>query len=188
LEYLEVNDPKIIEEVDGLGKNNSVVELDLDKAIANRIEINQYNYEEAIQSLVGVEAKEEKIKELVEKGTTAPQEGIEVEKAANEIKNVIGSIGREFEKSIKRETERIKGEKLVLPTLSLQDQISELEKISEGLDEHVFSDEQIKIIKDEVYGLRDKVKSERISAADEFQKSLIDLRKQKINEVIKKLK
>ncbi|MFP3278036.1 MAG: hypothetical protein RXO43_02370 [Candidatus Micrarchaeota archaeon] len=188
MEYLEVDDPKIIEEVDKLGKNNSVVELDLDKVIANRIEIRQYNYGEAIQSLVGVEAKEEKIKEPIEKEVTAPQEGIAVEKAASEIKNVIGSIGKEFEKNIKRETERIKGEKLVLPTLSLQDQISELEKISEGLDEQVFSDEQLKIIKDEVYGLRDKVKSEKISIADEFQKSLIDLRNQKINEVIKKLK
>jgi len=187
LEYLEINDPKIIEEVDALGKSTSVVELDLDKVIANRIEIKQYNYEEAIQSLVGVEAKEEKIKEP-EKVVTAPKEGIEVEKAANEIKNVIGSIGKEFEKNIKRETERIKGEKLVLPTLSLQDQISELEKISEGLDEQVFSDEQLKIIKDEVYGLRDKIKGEKISAADEFQKSLINLRNQKINEVIKKLK
>ncbi|MFP3215241.1 MAG: hypothetical protein RXR32_01670 [Candidatus Micrarchaeota archaeon] len=187
MEYLEINDPKIIEEVDALGKNNSVVGLDLDKVIANRIEIKQYNYEDAIQSLVGVEAKEEKIKEP-EKVVTASKEGIEVEKAANEIKNVIGSIGKEFEKNIKRETERIKGEKLVLPTLSLQDQISELEKISEGLDEQVFSDEQLKIIKDEVYGLKDKIKGEKISAADEFQKSLINLRNQKINEVIKKLK
>jgi hypothetical protein len=76
----------------------------------------------------------------------------------------------------------------VLPTLSLQDQISELEKISEGLDEQVFSDEQLKIIKDEVYGLRDRIKGEKISATDEFQKSLINLRNQKINEVIKKLK
>jgi len=188
LEYLEVNDPKIIEEVDALGKSTSIVELDLEKVVENKIEIKQYNYDEAIHSLVGVEAKEEKVKESIEKVVTAPQEGVEVEKVANEIKNLIGSIGKEFEKNIKKETERIKGEKLVLPSLSLQDQISELEKISEGLDEQVFSDEQLKIIKEEVYGLMDKIKGEKISAADEFQKSLIDLRNQKINEVIKKLK
>ena len=187
MEYLEVNYPKIIEEVDALGKSTSIVELDLDEVIENKIKIKQYNYDEAIHSL-GVEAKEEKVKESIEKVVTAPQEGVEVEKVANEIKNLIGSIGKEFEKNIKKETERIKGEKLVLPSLSLQDQISELEKISEGLDEQVFSDEQLKIIKEEVYGLMDKIKGEKISTADEFQKSLIDLRNQKINEVIKKLK
>lgn len=188
LDFLEVNDPKIIEEVDKAGVSNSVVEIDLNEAVSNTIQIGSYSYEQALRDLGGIEAKEE-VKPRVEQAMPAARgiESEEVTKAAKEIKNVIGSLGKEFEKGIKKETQKIKGEKLILPTLSLQDQISELEKISEGIDEDVFTEEQMKIIKEEVNGLRDKIMLEKSTPIDEFQRSLIALRNQKVEEVFKKI-
>ncbi|MGC8699430.1 MAG: hypothetical protein ACP5RK_00275 [Candidatus Micrarchaeia archaeon] len=186
MEYAEIQDPKIIEEVDSIGKSSNVVEIDMSSVISKGI-VNVYSYDDALEKLSAFEGKEE-IKKIEKPQAPAPVEEEKVEKAAEEIKEVIGSIGKEFEKNIKRETGRIKGEKLVLPTLSLQDQISELEKISEGIDENVFTEEQMKIVKEEVTGLKDKVKMEKTAPTDEFQKSLISLRNQKIEEVLGKIK
>ncbi|MGC9099212.1 MAG: hypothetical protein ACP5HW_01535 [Candidatus Micrarchaeia archaeon] len=185
MEYAELQDPKILEEVDSVGKSSNVVEIDMGSAISKSI-LNRYSYDDALKKLSIFEGREE-IK-IEKPQAPAPVEEEKVEKAAEEIKEVIGSIGKEFEKNIKRETGRIKGEKLVLPTLSLQDQISELEKISEGIDENVFTEEQMKIVKEEVTGLKDKVKMEKTAPTDEFQKSLISLRNQKIEEVLGKIK
>jgi len=184
---VELNDPKIFEEIENLERPENIIELDIDKALQNKIDFKEYDYNEALLLLRGSEEKvEQKEQEIVQK---APQkeENEQILKATNEIKEIVGSVGKEFEKSIKRETQRIKGEKLILPTLSLQDQISELEKISEGIDENVFNEEQRKIIKIEVRGLKDKIKNEKIMPSDELQRSLVALRNQKVEEVIKKI-
>ncbi|MEM3181325.1 MAG: hypothetical protein QXS17_02515 [Candidatus Micrarchaeaceae archaeon] len=76
----------------------------------------------------------------------------ELNEAAKRIESVAGAgstLRRSFSEA--REQRQLKG--LVLPTLSLNDQISDLEKIDEGLKEHVFNSEQLKIIKLEANGL-----------------------------------
>ncbi len=74
-------------------------------------------------------------------------------------------------------------EKLVLPSLSLQDQTSELEKIGMGLDRKAFDQEQIGIIKKEVAGLRQT----RSAPVDDFQKGLVRIRDARLSEVMAKL-
>jgi len=50
---------------------------------------------------------------------------------------------------------------LVLPNLSMADQISELEKILEGLKENVFDGDHIGVVIEELYGLADVTNQER---------------------------
>ncbi len=76
----------------------------------------------------------------------------ELNNAASRLEK-IASVSKSVEKKIqeRQEQKRLKG--LILPTLSLSDQISDLEKINEGLKEGVFNAEQLKIIKLETSGL-----------------------------------
>ena len=76
-------------------------------------------------------------------------------------------------------------ESLVMPGLSLQDQIRELEKIGMGLDQGVFESIQLEIIKKEVAGL--KAVMGEITPADDFQKNLVQIRNSRLSEVSKKL-
>ncbi|MGC8537481.1 MAG: hypothetical protein ACP5MZ_00660 [Candidatus Micrarchaeia archaeon] len=71
---------------------------------------------------------------------------------------------------------------LVLPNLSMADQISELEKILEGLKENVFDDKHIGVVIEELYGLADvtnqekrRLKKNRISMS-QLEQSLWALR------------
>jgi hypothetical protein len=72
---------------------------------------------------------------------------------------------------------------LVLPKLSLQDQISELEKIGVGIDSGAFDDEQMAIIRREVGAL----KKTPIAPTDKIQKNLVGMRNARLKEVSKKL-
>lgn len=72
---------------------------------------------------------------------------------------------------------------LVLPGLSLPDQIGELERISAGIDGKSFTEAQIATIKVEVEGLR-KAKAE---PSEGFQKELAAMRDRRLAEVSSKL-
>ncbi|MGC8676452.1 MAG: hypothetical protein ACP5T3_02975 [Candidatus Micrarchaeia archaeon] len=76
----------------------------------------------------------------------------ELSQAASKLESVAGA-GNRLEAAVAsaREQKQLKG--LVLPTLSINDQISDLEKIDEGLKERVFDEEQLRIIKLEANGL-----------------------------------
>jgi len=76
----------------------------------------------------------------------------DLEEAASKL-SVIAKAGSEISNVVKEEREKAKTKGLVLPTLSINDQISDLEKISEGLKEQVFTKEQIDIIVLEANGL-----------------------------------
>jgi len=76
----------------------------------------------------------------------------DLEEAASRL-GVIAKAGSEISNVVKEEKEKAKTKGLVLPTLSINDQISDLEKISEGLKEQVFTKEQIDIIVLEANGL-----------------------------------
>ena len=72
---------------------------------------------------------------------------------------------------------------LVMPSLSLQDQISELEKISMGLDRSAFNDEQMAIITKEIVGVR----KTSVTPVDDFQRNLLEIRNIRLKEVYAKL-
>ena len=78
---------------------------------------------------------------------------------------------------------------LVLPSLSISDQISELERIIEGLNEHVFDNEHIEIVAEEVYGLQQyinigkKAKGKK-QQVPELERSLEELRDQRLTDAV----
>ena len=79
---------------------------------------------------------------------------------------------------------------LVLPNLSMADQISELEKILEGLKENVFDDKHIGVVIEELYGLADvtnqekrRLKKNKISMS-QLEQSLWALRDDRLNTAI----
>ncbi len=98
----------------------------------------------------------------------------ELREAVSHIESSVGSI-RE-----KRSTE-----KLVLPNLSLSDQLNELEKINLGIDGSIFNAEQLEIIKTEIKGLAKTALKHKQPPAD--QKDMMELRDKRLKEVLIKL-
>jgi hypothetical protein len=79
---------------------------------------------------------------------------VEFSEAKNELNGVANNLGSSQNVFVKPPSMKRKESEDVLPKLSVADQISELERIIEGLNEHVFNSEQLEIIKEEVLGLK----------------------------------
>ncbi len=79
---------------------------------------------------------------------------------------------------------------LVLPKLSIADQIAELERIIEGLKEHVFDESHMEVIMQEVYGLNayidrtSKDLKKRKITLNQTEQSLWSLRGQRVSEAM----
>lgn len=118
------------------------------------------------------------------------ESSIAMRRAAQDIRKFADVLEKDIafaERAIvKRQQSRGKG-KTVMQTLSVQDQISDLEKISLGLDQKAFDDEQMKLIKEEVYALQDFVKEQNIDKLEESQRSFTLLRNRRLQDVINKL-
>lgn len=166
--------------------------VDVNEALSNRMDFKVAEYNEALAILGEGEALRPAAGPKAMRPTIVrpkvPETPKETVEAAKEIKELVGGAGRAFEKKVAKETVKVKKGELVLPGLSLQDQISELEKISLGLDERVFSDDQLNIIIYEADGLKEKLKGENTELLDTFQKNLIAVRNQRLDEVRAKLK
>jgi len=112
-------------------------------------------------------------------------------KAEKEIKEIVSRIPGVMSTMSFR---RINVKDLVLPTLSISDQVSELERIIDGLRASMFDREHLAIVVQEVYGLR----QEANRAARELKKSriepnptnqmLLSMREQRLNDAIALLK
>ena len=89
---------------------------------------------------------------------------------------------------IKASIKRINMKDLVLPSVSMSDQISELERIIEGLKENVFDEEHLDIVIQEVYGLSqyvekaDKDLKKRHIELSQLERSLWQIRDQRLKE------
>ncbi|MDE1762271.1 MAG: hypothetical protein KGH59_03185 [Candidatus Micrarchaeota archaeon] len=113
-------------------------------------------------------------------------------KAAGEIRGITGSAAKEFEGKVKTAEVAMKkaaerkpqAKKLILPGLSLQDQIHDLEGISDGLAQNAFDGEQLGVIRDEVEGVEEARKIEKESPADA---QLLALRNKLLEEVKNRL-
>ncbi|MGC8538327.1 MAG: hypothetical protein ACP5MK_00450 [Candidatus Micrarchaeia archaeon] len=192
LSYPEAS--KIIDSVSG-GANEGVMVIKSDQIMSSMLDIKEIDYENALSVLGNVPTNEGERRIEVKKPSVTPPEGAgkevanqEVEEAAKAITNIVGIATKKVEEDVTKEFTRIRKGKLLLPTLSLQDQINELTSISEGLDENVFDSWHMDIIRYEVSGLTEYVKYEKTKETDEFNKMLIKLRDSKLDEVNEKLK
>ena len=102
-------------------------------------------------------------------------------KEATEKLEKISKVSSEIEGEIAKQQEKKQVKGLVLPTLSINDQLSDLEKISEGLSEHVFDAEQLKIIKLEANGLARLIAEGKEASAPE---DLAEMRNNLLKQVI----
>lgn len=122
------------------------------------------------------------------KGGKAPKApSIEKEKVAKELGAItkkIGSIKPSI--SLKIKSSNINVKDLVLPNLSPADQISELERVIEGLREHVFDQEHLDIVTQEVFGLQQVVNAQKKAKKPQqgLEQSLIDLRDQRLADAV----
>ena len=171
--------------------------------LGDEISIKEYLGVESVELVSGIEKQPEAAKAPEEAAKPVVQR--QKETAVRRMPNVLNKItekkkevARELEEMIKAQTkakvpepEKVKGapapqkEALVLPGLSLQDQVRELEKIELGLDQGVFEGIQLEIIKREVAGLKEAAGN--IVPADDFQKNLVQIRNSRLSEVSKRL-
>ena len=182
---------KIVEMVDAADSayGGESETIDVNTIFSNRIEIKKLRYAQvsALLEKGGV------IPEMPEVQPAAQQVQVQVPRqelgkerasAAAKLKGMVGGAGKEFEEEVKKKVETSAEAGLIMPTLSLQDQISELEKISVGLDSSSFSPEELKIIRMEVVGL---VKRKKPAPSDDFQKNLASMRDVRLKDVSRKL-
>jgi hypothetical protein len=89
---------------------------------------------------------------------------------------------------------KVNMKELVLPSLSIADQVSELERIIEGVRENVFDEEQYDIVLQEVYGMERVVEQDRKRLKgkpptdNELELSLYEVRDQRLLEAATLLK
>jgi hypothetical protein len=101
----------------------------------------------------------------------------EVRRTANEMKTQMQEHEYKHEEI---KNAQIKAEEnLVLPNLSVPDQIADLEKINQGLDADIFSASQLQVVREEVNGLAERAKKSA-EPAEGTQKDLISLRDQRL--------
>ncbi len=105
----------------------------------------------------------------------------EIGGAAKELEDALSSIGSVMAKV----TEAKPGKGLVLPGLSPSDQLSELEKIMEGIDTGAFDKEHMGIIRMEVSGLSKSLAVRK--APQGADTGILALRDKKLKEVLIKL-
>jgi hypothetical protein len=111
--------------------------------------------------------------------------------AAAELSSIVGRLQQPKQAPLFPEIKlkkKVNMKELVLPNLSIADQISELERIIEGLRENVFDLEQTGIVIQEIYGTEQMVIEERKKlkgkppSENELEKSLYDIRDQRLTE------
>jgi uncharacterized protein YoaH (UPF0181 family) len=114
------------------------------------------------------------------------------EAVSKELGQIVGRIGAGVTQFGEMGRKRINIKDLVLPSLSLADQISELERIIEGLKQQIFDGEHMEIVAQEVYGLRQYIQDTKrrggggagAESPGELERSLRDIRDQRIDEAI----
>ncbi len=113
------------------------------------------------------------------------------EAVSKELGNIAKKLGGAKQSFGSLSKKRINIKDLVLPNLSVADQTSELERIIEGLREHIFDVDHIDIVEQEVFGLRQYLQSEQKGKTAQqytsLEQSLLSLRDQRLNEAVELL-
>lgn len=164
----------------------SSVSIDVSKALQNEFEEKELKFADVSGLLEGVKteaAPEVQAQPKAQMQIPKHEIGGEMQGAASKLKEMTGGISKEFAESVSKEVEKAKEEGLIMPTLSLQDQLSDLEKIEEGLGAGVFDKDQIKIIVQEVTALSSIAAHEGAGSFGEEQGDTVLMRNQKIKEI-----
>lgn len=120
---------------------------------------------------------------------SAPSRMAKEEEAKNELSAIKERLG-EIKPAIRElRLKRVNTKDLILPSLSLSDQIAELERIIEGVKENIFDEEHLAIVKQEVYGLDSIIeRSERTRGRGQqpsaIEDSLLSVRRQRLQEAM----
>jgi hypothetical protein len=107
--------------------------------------------------------------------------------AARGLNRAVKSVEKEFGKAVQRDRKKVGANALVMPRLSLQDQLSELDKIDEGLGSGAFNEDQKRMIASEIAGLDALSSREDAGAAGDDLKELVALRARRISDIKSKL-
>ncbi|MDE1868467.1 MAG: hypothetical protein KGH60_00665 [Candidatus Micrarchaeota archaeon] len=110
-----------------------------------------------------------------------------VESVKGELGSLATRLGTMKPKISELRIKRINTKDLVLPSLSMSDQISELERIIEGLRQGVFDSEHLDVVRQEVFGLDQVIKDQERAAKgpvykDQMEQSLASVRAQRIED------
>ena len=116
---------------------------------------------------------------MAEEGRNFVDANKETLDAAKEIAKIAGGAN-EAAGEIITETET---SKLVLPSLSISDQIRELEGIRDGLGQKAFDDEQLRIIRSEISGVEQKIRTEKSQALPGLEKNLANVREKLLADI-----
>jgi hypothetical protein len=170
---------RLFEDEDSINIDKRLSLINPEKKELQPLELNQYEQ----QPIKKVEPPKNIKKEV------KPEFSMELDAA-----NSLSKIALSSEKFLDNEEFAVLSQKREQPkkselmqNFSLQDQISDLEKISEGLDEKVFDDEEIVIIKDEVFNLEKDLSQHKEKEQENNNLQLSQLRNALLQEVIKKL-
>jgi hypothetical protein len=143
---------------------------------------------QAVQMQATTNAAQSSVQSQMQYKKPEPQESVK-----NEIGAYVKDLGKkipEQEKPINSFSVKIDSDDdLVLSQLSTPDQISELERIIEGIREHAFDRYHIEIVKKELNGLNKRIATERKEAKSQNQPNGIEesfavLRDQRLAEAI----
>ena len=163
--------------------------VDIDAVFAEEISTRELSYQEVSRSLQKegfytepAQAEKQQVQAVVQ---SAQKQYLETDKkrAASSLRRATGGLGAEFGKIMEERKEQAEEKRLIMPRLSLQDQVSDLGKIEEGLQEHVFSDDQIVIIKEELRWLGGAEARVSATGIDQDQRELLAIRSQKVSAI-----
>ncbi len=169
--------------------------IDVGDVFANRLEVKTLKYAEADRILERGEVRRtETVPAAPQQPRPQAQAQVQVRvpkrevtretvSAASRLRSMVGGAGKELAESVSTKMEQAKEAELVMPKLSVQDQLSDLEKIKEGLNENVFNDEQLGIIVDEIKGMSQISAREDTSRMSADQRELVLMRNQRIKEI-----
>lgn len=184
---------EILESIEAEKGEEKQVLIKASDALASEISLKSYDYDKALATIgEGFFVKPEVVPTPVVPQppivTQKPKSEAVAMETAREMKQMAGPAARGFEGVKSKEVTPPGREKLILPTLSLQDQVHELEGINEGLGLNAFDDDHLRVVRYEISGLSNLVKGERTTTTDDFQRSLIELRNRRLSEVSGRLK
>ncbi len=186
---VEITYQDAVNKILGLKQNESSEVLNLSVALMQKSSINEFDYNQALiildKNTMTNDSKKQGNDSVKRTQEPSAFESL-VKDAEKELGTAVSNIGKEVITDIKDiSIPSVRKNKLILVYLSTEDQISELEKISLGIDQNVFSKDQLEIINEEVTGLRGYVSSMTRKGFENSGDSQI--RNQRLDEVIKKL-
>lgn len=177
---------QIIRNIEKVAGERNELDISMKNALSGNVEIGIYPYEDAKRLIEMMPARSGGMAREEEQ-TLASAPAKPLGRLAD-LERVVGSMESSLKKSVEKEKDlmRLGTQKTVLKTLSIQDQILEMERVRQGLDENTFNSDQLFVIKNELIVLYRSIKKERVQL-DDLTKGMISIRDQRLIELMHKL-